>query len=440
MNTPLSLAHALALAFAAGTLDEQSLVERGGRLLGHRPRWLRPLARRVAGAFAETARPRASMVRELILAEERFWRAWAAGSVHLVQRLAQPGTICPVDAAREWALPALHRVDELAGWLELTLGELDWFADRKGINGKQHRPRLSHYRPRVLAKRFGQLRLIESPKPRLKAIQRRILADLLDHIPPHEAAHGFRPGRSIKSFAQPHVGRAIVVKIDLRDFFPSISSAWIAAMFRAVGYPEAIADLLAGLCTTLSPEHVWEQVPGSSSASPVERVRRLYARPHLPQGAPTSPALANLAAYRMDCRLAGLAAAAGASYTRYADDLAFSGGEDFQRVANRFHLHACAIAMEEGFAVHHRKTRIMRQGVCQRLAGLVVNRQLNVPRKDFDRLKATLTNCLRHGPTSQNHSMAADFRAHLAGRISFVEMVSPGRGQRLRELFEQIQW
>ena len=112
--------------------------------------------------------------------------------------------------------------------------------------------------------------------------------------------------------------------------------------------------------------------------------RHLYAWPHLPQGAPTSPALANICAYRIDCRLTGLAEASGAVYTRYADDLAFSGGEDFERSAERFAIRAAAILLEEGFQVHHRKTRIMRQGVRQYLAGVVINEHVNVIRRDYD--------------------------------------------------------
>ena len=166
----------------------------------------------------------------------------------------------------------------------------------------------------------------------------------------------------------------------------------------------------------------------------------IYFQPHLPQGAPTSPALANLCAYRLDCRLAGLAAAAGAVYTRYADDLAFSGGEEFARRVKRFSTHVAAIAMEEGFKVHHRKTRIMRRGVRQHLAGIVVNDRANVRRSDFDRLKATLNNCARHGPEAQNRESHPEFRLQLKGRVSFVEMVNPARGRKLRAIFERIEW
>jgi hypothetical protein len=166
--------------------------------------------------------------------------------------------------------------------------------------------------------------------------------------------------------------------------------------------------------------------------------RQLYAWPHLPQGAPTSPALANICAYRVDCRLTWLAEASRAVYTRYADDLAFSGGPEFERGAERFASRVAAILMEEGFSVHHRKTRIMRQGVRQYLAGIVVNEHVNVIRRDFDALKAILTNCARHGWESQNRNGRADFKAHLAGRVSFVEMVNAKRGARLRQLLDQV--
>jgi hypothetical protein len=166
----------------------------------------------------------------------------------------------------------------------------------------------------------------------------------------------------------------------------------------------------------------------------------LYSRSHLPQGAPTSPALANLFAYRVDCRLSGLAQAVGVTYTRYADDLAFSGGEALDRRVERFATHVATILMEEGFTVHHRKTRIMRQGVRQYLAGLVANERVNVVRADFDRLKATLTNCVRLGPESQNREAHPRFRAHLEGRVGFVEMVNPEKGRRLRAILDQIEW
>ncbi len=145
-------------------------------------------------------------------------------------------------------------------------------------------------------------------------------------------------------------------------------------------------------------------------------------------------------AYRLDCRLFGLARSAGAVYTRYADDLAFSGGEAFERAVDRFAAHAAAISLEEGFQVNHRKTRIMRQGVRQQLAGIVVNQKAGLRRRDIELLEAILTNCVRFGPRSQNRAGHPDFHGHLEGRVGFVSMIDPLKGQRLKALFEAIQW
>jgi len=142
----------------------------------------------------------------------------------------------------------------------------------------------------------------------------------------------------------------------------------------------------------------------------------------------------------MDCRLSGLAKSVAAEYTRYADDLAFSGNQAFERLIERFSTHVAAILMEEGFTVHYRKTRIMRQGVRQHLVGLVANQHMNIMRPDYDRLKAILTNCIRLGPESQNREAHPRFRLNLEGRVGFVEMINPSRGKRLRNIFEQITW
>jgi hypothetical protein len=282
--------------------------------------------------------------------------------------------------------------------------------------------------------------LIEAPKPRLKALQRRILTGILQRVPSHPSAHGFIKERSIQSFVAPHIGRRVVLRMDLRDFFPSLSGARIQAVFRTFGYPESVADLLGGLCTTAAPRTVWNEIAWEVDRTQLRDAAARYSRPHLPQGAPSSPLLAGICTYRADCRLAGLAESAGARYTRYADDMVFSGGADFESSVERFSLQVAAILNEEGFTVHHRKTRIMRQGVRQYAAGLVLNSHANVIRKDFDVLKAILTNCIRYGPETQNRAGHPSFRTHLQGRIAFVESVNPAKGRRLRTLFDRIRW
>ena len=114
-----------------------------------------------------------------------------------------------------------------------------------------------------------------------------------------------------------------------------------------------------------------------------------------------------------------------------ATHLAFSGDNDFEKRVERFGVTVAAILREEGLRVNHRKTRVMRRGVRQHLAGLVANDKLNIARRDFDQLKAVLTNCVRFGLESQNRDHRPDFRSHLYGRVSFVEMINPQKGERL---------
>src|SRR5262249_30247583 len=158
--------------------------------------------------------------------------------------------------------------------------------------------------------------------------------------------------------------------------------ARVRALFASLGYPGTVAWALAALCTTRS------DVPGAP---------RLGAR-HLPQGAPTSPAIANLVARRLDVRLGALARSVGARYTRYADDLALSGELRPSWIVDR----VAEIARDEGFRLRPAKTRVMRRGVRQELAGVVVNEKTSARRVDLDLLEAILVNCVRRGPSTQN--------------------------------------
>jgi RNA-directed DNA polymerase len=433
---------ALAQALLAGEPRVDLLVYRCERTLGRSWRWIRPLALRYLEKFGAGTRPRRRDVVRFLRDDAGLQRARSKNSNELLVRevLTAPQRMQPAAAAGAWDLPAIDSPGDLARWLGLDPGELRWFADLKGLGSKRAVEPLRHYSYRIMAKRFGSVRLIEAPKPRLKDLQRQILLWILNRIPSHPTVHGFVKGRSIKTFVAPHVGQHVVLRMDLRDFFPTFGGVRIQNLFRTLGYPEAVADLLGGICTNAAPRDVWNEIAADLGPVCVGEARRLYARPHLPQGAPTSPALANISCYRLDCRLSALAESAGASYTRYADDLAFSGGDGFEKSVERFGTHVAAVLLEEGLAVNHRKTRIMRPGVQQHLAGLVINQHLNIVRRDFDRLKAVLTNCVRMGPQSQNRQGDPCFQAHLKGRVAFVEMINPLKGRRLRAIFDRIQW
>ncbi len=341
---------------------------------------------------------------------------------------------------KHFGLPYLPSLDALQQAIGIAPSELDWHADIRSLEAKVSREPLRHYRYHWEMRSARGPRLIEAPKPRMKEIQRNLLIRFLDRIPPHTCAHGFRRGRSIKTFAGPHANRHTVLRMDLESFFPSIPMARVQKLFVRLGYSRRIADRLAGLCTNTVPAWVLDLYDPMVTDRMRRQFRRYYRRPHLPQGAPTSPAVANLCAYGLDRRLVAIADAAGATYTRYADDLLFSGGSNFGRSVHRFRDAVHGILLEEGFELCVRKTRIMRRSGRQHAVGIVLNRRLNVRRRDYDRLKATLHNCAKLGPATQNRDGLSDFRAHLLGRIAHVEMIHPDRGSKLREIFDRIDW
>ncbi len=388
-------------------------------------RWLAPLVRNLSLEFGEAPRPTVRRIAERIRAHAGFVNAWADGRGRISIGQVEPQMAPAAGAPTMWKVPEITTLADLAETLRLHPDDLGWLISRNA----------EHYRHRWQVKpKSGRFRLIESPKVLLKFAQRQVLRKILQAIPAHEAARGFRAGCSVRDFVEPHTGKAMLVRFDLEDFFPSITAARVLKIFLTAGYPETVAYALTRLTTHAAQASVLEE-----KALAWPECRRL-ATPHLPQGAPTSPALANLSAFRLDCRLASLAKAAGADYTRYADDLLFSGGEDFARQTRRFEVVVGAIIIEEGFRPNHHKTRVLRQGQKQHAAGLVLNEKPNIDRREFDRLKAILTNCARHGPESQNRENHPDFAAHLEGKLAWVRFIHPGKGAKLRAIFDQIDW
>jgi retron-type reverse transcriptase len=345
---------------------------------------------------------------------------------------------CGLDAFSNLKIPELRAPGDLAEWLNVSSRQLDWFADMKRQHARTVIPVLQHYFYTFIEKRDGSHRLLEAPKPKLRSIQRRILHEILDFLPAHDSAHGFVRGRSCLTGAQLHAGERIVVALDLQSFFTSVSAARIHAIFRCLGYPWAVARLLTGLCTTATPTSVFSRCGAKQVFG--WQARALRAVPHLAQGAPTSPALANLSAWHLDNRLTRLASRFGATYTRYADDLAFSGDDNLRVKIPVFLRLVKAIVRDEGFSLNPRKTRVMDRSTIQRITGLAVNEHINVSRKAYDELKATLHNWAKFGPDGQNRRMVADFRAHLDGRVSWVEAVNADRGAKLRRIFDRIRW
>jgi RNA-directed DNA polymerase len=417
------------------------MVARAGQSFDRRPPWVRPVAREVLAAYH---RPPADRPRELAA-----FIALALEGRPLPEDATQPPRVHrrlipePAMGRRRWPVPVLASVGALAEFLELSDGELAWLADARGLERTVTDERLRNYLYSAVPRRGGPPRLIERPKFRLKSLQRRLLHEILDWIPAHDAAHGFTRGRSAVTNANQHTGRLVVVGLDLEDFFASVTARRVFGIFRSAGYPESVAYTLTALSTNVVPSAVSRRLSSATVPRLVGshfRLARRLATPHLPQGAPTSPALANLAAFRLDRRLTGLATALGATYTRYADDITLSGADSLLRNASQLRSTITEIAREEGFAVNDRKstltTRAGRQAVC----GVVVNQRTNMARAEYDALKATVHNAARHGPASQNRTGVPDFRAHLLGRIAWLEQLHPEHGAKLQRQFKHIVW
>jgi hypothetical protein len=307
-------------------------------------------------------------------------------------------------------LPRWLTEDDVAAALSLTVKQLRHYSIHRA------REETPHYVTFAIAKRSGGHRLIHAPKRRLKAIQRRLNELLIKRLPISPFAHGFRSGRSVATNATPHVGNRVVIKLDLVDCFTTIHFGRVRSLLIAYGYSYPVAQTLAVLMT-------------ESPRQPVEIDGRLYHVPVGPrvcvQGAPTSPGLCNAILRRMDFRLEGLAKRYGFQYTRYADDLTFS-GDDGSAVKAMLTI-AGRIIEDEGFSVNRDKTRVMRSGRRQAVTGVTVNQTLGLSRQERRRLRAAL-----HQRAHATTPDAARDR-HLAGKLAYVKMLNPAQAQRLAE-------
>ena len=442
MNGELrALARGLGNAFLDGPWEPAAMLERAAEVVGARRRWLRPVIRQVLAAYPRPPRDRPRELAAFIAGCERVITAVnTARPGRPVRARRIPPAPTEMAAHRPWPVPLLNNERDLARLLELDPDELPWFADVRGLQRRAPSGPLHHYRYQWLVTRSGRARLLEAPRPRLRRVQRTVLDEVLAAIPVHPAAHGFVPGRSAVTAARVHTGSPLVISLDLEAFFSSLDAARVYGVFRAAGYPQPVAHLLTGLCTTRTPVSVLSAMPAAPGRADARfRQRRLLAAAHLPQGAPSSPMLANLCVLRLDRRLAGYAAACGAVYTRYADDLVFSGGPPALR-PERLAAGVAAIAADEGLRVQPDKTRVQRAHQRQLVTGIVVNARPNLVRVEFDELKAVLHNAVRFGPESQNRARHPDFRAHLLGRIGWLQQLNPDRAARLRASFDAISW
>ena len=262
----------------------------------------------------------------------------------------------------------------------------------------------AHYRIAELPKRGGGVRRLHVPDPLLRGIQRNLLHRVLDgmHVPP--CATAYRRGGGILLNAAPHVGRPVVLRLDLRDFFDSITFPMVYAhAFPGVYFPAPVRALLTSLCCLGD---------------------------RLPQGAPTSAAVSNLVLAPFDRYMAAWCAAQNISYTRYCDDMTFSGDFEPQLVTHK----AASFLHELGFALNQDKTKYLTHGMRQTVTGVVVNEKPQAPASYRRALRQALYYCEKHGVTGhlQRIGVQQDAEAYLRkllGRIGYVLQLNPNDAQ-----------
>lgn len=269
------------------------------------------------------------------------------------------------------------------------------------------------YRTFKIPKKSGGFRVIEAPSDELKKIQLWIKERILDEFNPSQYAKGFKKGVSIYDNALPHVGKELVINIDLKDFFPSIKYSEVYKVFKYIGYTDSVSKLLTKLCTN--------------------------SKNVLPQGSPASPSLSNLVSLKLDKRLSCLAKTIGADYTRYADDITFSGKENIRLYTDLIRK----IIHEEGYKVNEDKFRLQYSFQRQEVTGLVVNTKVSVSEKLINEIDNAIYYCTKYGVVNHMAHMKIEkgfYKEHLYGIAYFIKMVDKKKGEIYLSKLDEIDW
>jgi RNA-directed DNA polymerase len=254
-----------------------------------------------------------------------------------------------------------------------------------------------YYRTYKVAKKKGGFRNIKEPLPGLKQTQQWILRNILESVPVSRFAKAYKKNVPLRENARFHQHQPMVLTVDLVDFFGSIDTKSIQRVFRSFGYAQPMASLLAKLCTLNN---------------------------QLPQGAPTSPYLSNLVFRELDQEIAAYCIKRNIRYTRYADDLAFSGDFNPEEV-----LQFLASVFRNGpFILNTKKTRIMRRYQRQTVTGIVVNNKTQAPASFRRQVRQELYYIQKFGLVEHARMQGKSpfsYYEQLKGRIQFIQQVNP---------------
>ena len=313
-------------------------------------------------------------------------------------------------------LPELVSLANIADAIGVTTDDLVWLCYERAT------AELDHYTRFEIPKRSGGTRLISAPKPKMRLVQTWINTNILNQLTPSKYCYAFRPNTSIVDNAKQHLQKKIIVKLDVKDFFPSITFKRVRGYFEFIGYNPGVSTVLALLCTDAPRVKVTLK----------NRSQIVAVGPRsLPQGACTSPALANLIASRLDSRLAGLVSKLDGewNYTRYADDLTFSTTESEPPVGQLISA-VNRIANDENFEIKSQKTRIMRSPRRQSVTGLVVGDEVRIPKATIKKMRSLFHNIDTKGKDVVSEELGKDAINVAHGYWAYLYMVSPAQANK----------
>ncbi|WP_156376835.1 reverse transcriptase family protein [Yonghaparkia sp. Root332] len=295
------------------------------------------------------------------------------------------------------------------------------------------------YNAIAVPKSSGELRSISAPEPILMDVQRWMLSNLFGSVPQHSASFAYRRGVGIVQCANQHVGSRWMVKMDIHDFFDSVTESDVYRVFRRSGYSKLLSFELSRLATRAigAVRPTWRMPYYSIKAYTVDR------QGVLPQGGPTSGLLANAVAGRLDRLVGSYALHRSLVYTRYSDDLMLSAPGDFDRdSAVRIVNDVAALVRRAGFEPHRRKSRIIPPGARRVVLGLLVDDQVRLLPEHRRKIDVHIRGCEKYGLAAhaahRSFESVLSFVNHVDGWISFAIGVEPDRGREWRSRFNKV--
>lgn len=301
------------------------------------------------------------------------------------------------------------------------------------------RDRDGYYSYYLIKKKRGGKRRIVVPYENLKRIQRWILDNILEKQTVHPCCKGFIKGSNTLGNAKAHVGKKYIRKFDLKDFFESIDVRRVYGIFREIGYSPAVSYDLASLCTIKINDGKYNAIPQYKKLWFGHLNAIFY--PVLAQGAPTSPALSNLICRKLDARMEKYAIKNGLNYSRYADDMTFS-GDDLTKLPRLSFI--LKIVSEEGLKLNHKKTGTYGRDSRQEVTGVLVDgNKPRVPQKFKRQIYRHLHFCKKYGTWQHfEHIMpgVGYARQWLYGKIYYVNSIEPDEGKKMLALADNLDW